>query len=670
MRDLTTTLLAAQKEQSREALWKIILSKTGETTLTYEADRIKYLQHRGGESNQSAQVLLDNSDHALRDLALEGYQADVYMGCVTALGEEYSQEAPLWVLTQQLYDLQSGALLCNLNLGGIMNLLNLDKASAVYEPDSGDTRTVKDWLTEIISLTDSASESDEEQTSSDGDWQLYSGASSGNAVSQKLTISDRRVTKLAFKLKKVGNPTGDVIFFIYSETGGYLAYQTWGAAADLGTTYAWCEITLETPVNVDEEVRVACGFNYGDSSNYVAVEYNSTSVKALEALSWYDTAWNEEATYDLVYRYSYSATPITGYSHCTSIGLVFDSEDDIIDSYEPQDSLRIAKGQTRKALVEMLLGWTGCAWRPENDGKIHIFVPKKDVSTAWVADTAYSLRDEIIPTTANGYVYICTTAGTSGSSEPTWATGIGDTIVDGTVVWTVAYDYEFELAKDDAGKHTFYDKAYNHRLVMPSKITVASRSTDSPSYSGSAETSDHSSRTDNLKKQDFIELRIASDAEGASIADAMIAKLERDAETGSALVPMNVGSEVFDFVNFVSEREGVSRNGVIRQITKTCKGGEGDPEFQMQVRFGLVAGEATLGIMPTSTKPMSMEMNFLLLVEEMKLLQENLTTLWGNYDAIFSNQELIISRLEDMKEYILVAELHAYSTLRIPSEAA
>ncbi len=106
--------------------------------------------------------------------------------------------------------------------------------------------------------------------------------------------------------------------------------------------------------------------------------------------------------------------------------------------------MRISKGQTRKDLAEKLLGWTGCVWRPEKDGKIHIFVPKKDTSTAWVASTAYSLRDEVIPTTANNYVYICTTAGTSDSSEPTWATGIGDTIVDGSVVWTVAYDYEFE----------------------------------------------------------------------------------------------------------------------------------------------------------------------------------------------------------------------------------
>lgn len=59
----------------------------------------------------------------------------------------------------------------------------------------------------------------------------------------------------------------------------------------------------------------------------------------------------------------------------------------------------------------------------------------------WVASTAYSLNDIRKPTSPNrnGYRYIVTTAGTTGSSEPTWATGLGNTttITDGSVVWTL-----------------------------------------------------------------------------------------------------------------------------------------------------------------------------------------------------------------------------------------
>ena len=42
----------------------------------------------------------------------------------------------------------------------------------------------------------------------------------------------------------------------------------------------------------------------------------------------------------------------------------------------------------------------------------------------------------VTPITKNGRKYICTGAGTSGGSQPTWPTTIGNTVVDGTVTWT------------------------------------------------------------------------------------------------------------------------------------------------------------------------------------------------------------------------------------------
>ncbi len=55
---------------------------------------------------------------------------------------------------------------------------------------------------------------------------------------------------------------------------------------------------------------------------------------------------------------------------------------------------------------------------------------------AWAANTAYGLGAYRRPTTANGYAYEVTTAGTSGGSAPTWSTTVGGTTADGTVVWT------------------------------------------------------------------------------------------------------------------------------------------------------------------------------------------------------------------------------------------
>lgn len=65
---------------------------------------------------------------------------------------------------------------------------------------------------------------------------------------------------------------------------------------------------------------------------------------------------------------------------------------------------------------------------------------KHSLDPPWVKDTDYILGDYVWPTTFNGYRYVCTTAGKSGATEPTWPTTIGDTVTDpspgGPLVWT------------------------------------------------------------------------------------------------------------------------------------------------------------------------------------------------------------------------------------------
>ena len=68
--------------------------------------------------------------------------------------------------------------------------------------------------------------------------------------------------------------------------------------------------------------------------------------------------------------------------------------------------------------------------------------------TAWAATTSYSVGDKrravaLVPT---GLVFKCTTAGTSGSSEPPWGTDIGTETTDNTVVWTAVSAVYEELA--------------------------------------------------------------------------------------------------------------------------------------------------------------------------------------------------------------------------------
>jgi len=58
--------------------------------------------------------------------------------------------------------------------------------------------------------------------------------------------------------------------------------------------------------------------------------------------------------------------------------------------------------------------------------------------TVWAASTAFAVGDVRRATTSqnSGLVFECSTAGTSGSSEPSWPTDIGSTLTDNTVVWT------------------------------------------------------------------------------------------------------------------------------------------------------------------------------------------------------------------------------------------
>lgn len=83
----------------------------------------------------------------------------------------------------------------------------------------------------------------------------------------------------------------------------------------------------------------------------------------------------------------------------------------------------------------------------------------------WAASTAYTVRaardaatgSVVRPSTFNDRHFKCTTAGTSGGSEPAWDTTIGNTTADGSVVWTTEQALTIEVTVDtvtDSGVFT------------------------------------------------------------------------------------------------------------------------------------------------------------------------------------------------------------------------
>ncbi|ROL55630.1 hypothetical protein D9V84_11270, partial [Bacteroidetes/Chlorobi group bacterium Naka2016] len=110
----------------------------------------------------------------------------------------------------------------------------------------------------------------------------------------------------------------------------------------------------------------------------------------------------------------------------------------------------------------------------------------------WAASTAYSVGNIVKPTTATGYWYKCTTAGTSGTTEPTWPTQRGQTVSDNTVVWTcisseepinTIYDYykiisggvERYLIVEWNGDFYKYDFSTNSFVKLYSRSTIESK---------------------------------------------------------------------------------------------------------------------------------------------------------------------------------------------------
>ncbi|HEX7139521.1 MAG TPA: prepilin-type N-terminal cleavage/methylation domain-containing protein, partial [Vicinamibacterales bacterium] len=128
----------------------------------------------------------------------------------------------------------------------------------------------------------------------------------------------------------------------------------------------------------------------------------------------------------------------------------------------------------------------------------------------WRASQPYVVGQMVLPSTANGHIYKCTTAGTSGATAPvTWGTTSGATVSDSSVVWTevgvisAAFDqpdeqieyawssaitvrgnYDYEAANDtvhyDHGRESNLESSYfpvvttgNHEIVTYALVSNA-----------------------------------------------------------------------------------------------------------------------------------------------------------------------------------------------------
>lgn len=65
----------------------------------------------------------------------------------------------------------------------------------------------------------------------------------------------------------------------------------------------------------------------------------------------------------------------------------------------------------------------------------HLFRTGLTTVPAWAASTTYAVGDIVRPTTWNDRLFQCVVGGTSGATQPTWDTTLGNETTDNTVTW-------------------------------------------------------------------------------------------------------------------------------------------------------------------------------------------------------------------------------------------
>ena len=146
----------------------------------------------------------------------------------------------------------------------------------------------------------------------------------GIRAGQRLTITNRTVTKLSFYICKSGSATGNVTFTIRKVSNdSVIVSKLWGNASALPTDMTWEEVTFDTPTFINEEVRISTEFSGGSSGNGVMFSATASDVKAGEVYTTYSASWGDASWGDATYIYTFteggSAAPVITTQACTYV---------------------------------------------------------------------------------------------------------------------------------------------------------------------------------------------------------------------------------------------------------------------------------------------------------------------------------------------------------------
>ena len=187
----------------------------------------------------------------------------------------------------------------------------------------------------------------------------------------------------------------------------------------------------------------------GVSRDFAVGEIDANGGTVQQCYDWYQNELLATGTIDV------GATEVGNiYAEATlsfSGGVITTSQGLTIKNIAAADASNIIHvddlGVSRQVTVTATVGGSGM---PTTGADIRLQVTNVAALTAsaWAATTAYSLGDKVLRSTGlgtestAGLYMVCTTAGTSNDTEPTWDTTVGNTTADtngsgaGDVVWT------------------------------------------------------------------------------------------------------------------------------------------------------------------------------------------------------------------------------------------
>ncbi len=190
-------------------------------------------------------------------------------------------------------------------------------------------------------------------------------------------------------------------------------------------------------------------------------------------------------------------------------------------------------------------------------------------------------------------------------------------------------------------KGEFYTHTNRKALVVPNKIVVKSFDEDD-GYEGSAT----SAASFALLPITGVPVRayVTGDAQAASIAADVIAKLEVNSQVGSDLVPMNNHEQIWNFVTVTNNWNGSTTTGNIAYLNRVSIGGQ----FQQFFSFGRQARRGIAGIKPKREvklehPPITDEtiIRWGMIKEIFNIIDENTDDIYQRLNIIFSILETL-----------------------------